>query len=134
MVALIVTVVAAIAFLALLDSVLPSSRATWMVRSARAFRALVRRARGERKPPPDPFVVLRVQSRLGILAEEIRRLESDPDGYAKVRRLEALNAAYDDLLEEGCRLAGITATPPEEDRPARRWREERELAEHGWSW
>jgi hypothetical protein len=70
-------------------------------------------------PDPDPFDTLRLQTRLGHLAGQIR--------------LMALEAAYDDLLDEACRLAGV----PQLDlqpREERRWREEQELASRGWSW
>jgi hypothetical protein len=45
----------------------------------------------------------------------------------------ALEAAYDDLLDEACRLAGVP--DPEVEQPEeKRWQEEQELASRGWSW
>jgi hypothetical protein len=89
-----------------------------------------------RPPPvrePDPFDTLWVQTRLGHLSTKIRRVESTPHVYARAHRLMALEAAYDDLLDEACRLAGVPGpdcTHPEE----KRWQEEQELASRGWSW
>jgi hypothetical protein len=60
--------------------------------------------------------------------------------YARVHHLRATEAAYDALLDEACRLAGIPTQP----QPGRlstialdrdtRFREEVELASRGWSW
>lgn len=106
-------------------------------------------------PPPDPFEVLALQVRLGLLADQLRVLESDPQVYARARRLMAVRAAYDALLAEACRLAGVEL---DEDGGApvaggptglvgmyrnedvavvsedERFREEMELAARGWSW
>lgn len=85
------------------------------------------------EPEPDPFETLRVQTRLGHLSGKIRSVESSPHVYARAHRLMALEAAYDDLLEEACRLAGVPepgAARPED----RRWQEEQELAARGWTW
>jgi hypothetical protein len=100
--------------------------------------ALPRRRR--EPPPPDPFEVLRVQMRLAALADEVRKLERSQDVYAKVHHLRATEAAYDAMLFEACRLAGV----PTEAQPGRlstlvqdrdeRFREEVELASRGWSW
>ncbi|HEY7044958.1 MAG TPA: hypothetical protein VH419_14915 [Nocardioidaceae bacterium] len=133
MVPWIVTIAAALVFVGLLDCVLPKRRTHWTVRLGNNLRGLVSRLRRSRVTDPDPFVVLRIQSRLGVLASEIRAVEADRFAYAKVRRLEALQAAYDDLLNEGCKLAGVDAFETQ-DREAKRWREEQELAERGWSW
>jgi hypothetical protein len=129
----ILTITAALAFWGMLSSVLPRDRAHWMSRLFRGSRRVAARVVHRSRPAPDPFVVLRIQSRLGVLASEIRALEADPFACAKVRRLEALKAAYDDLLDEGCRLAGVAAFQGA-DRESRRWHEEQELAERGWTW
>jgi hypothetical protein len=133
MVELIVTLIAALVFLTLLFNVLPHHRHHWVSRVGRGAKRAASKVHHHEPEPPDPFVALRIQSRLGVLASEIRAVEADPFAYAKMRRLEALRAAYDDLLDEGCRLAGVEAFDGE-DRTARRWREEQELAERGWSW
>ena len=98
------------------------------------------RLRRRPPPPPDPFEVLRVQLRLAALAEEVRALERSADVYARVHHVRATEAAYDAMLDEACRLAGV----PVPHRPGRlstiphdrgeRFREEVELASRGWSW
>ncbi len=131
----VVTIVAALAFWMLSSLVLPRQRWHWQVRLVEAIGRVRDRVLRRPDPPPDPFESLRLQSRLGVLASEIRSLESDPAVYAKRHRLLALRAAYDDLLGEGCRLAGIPGGAHEEsDDAKRRWREEQELASRGWSW
>ena len=97
------------------------------------------RRAARRTPPPDPFTALSVQVRLGLVAAQLRALEEDPHAWARGKRLQATQAAYDALLAEACRLAGVevagpaypgalTASEPE------RFREEMELASRGWSW
>ena len=107
---------------------------SWLARLLRgvANRASGRRSTGE----PDPFVVLRLQTRLGALAEQIRAIEADQYLYAKAHRLAVTKAAYDDLLEEACRLAGVDVSGAAGRRgdEARRSAEELELAARGWSW
>jgi hypothetical protein len=86
-----------------------------------------------RPVPPDPFAVLHVQMRLSELSRQIRVLEDDPYIFAKAHRLRATRAAYDDLLVEACRMAGVSVV----DAPRsteERWREELELSSRGWSW
>lgn len=83
---------------------------------------------------PDPFDTLRLQTRLGYLSSKIRRVESTPHVYARAHRLMALEAAYDDLLDEACRLAGVPGEPEQQRSEAKRWQEEQELAARGWSW
>jgi hypothetical protein len=85
-------------------------------------------------PVPDPFDTLRLQTRLGHLSTKIRSVESTPHIYARAHRLMALEAAYDDLLDEACRLAGCPDPPEQKHSEAKRWQEEQELAARGWSW
>ncbi|MGW6278226.1 hypothetical protein [Kribbella sp. NPDC055071] len=101
----------------------------------RRVRRRVERVRLRRRaiPEPDPFDTLWLQTRLGHLAGEIRRVES-ARMYAKAHRLMALEAAYDDLLDEACRLAGVPAEADLKRSEAKRWQEEQELASRGWSW
>jgi hypothetical protein len=82
----------------------------------------------------DPFDTLRVQTRLGHLAGEIRRIETAPRIYARAHRLQAVEGAYDDLLDEACRLAGVPGEPDLKRGEEKRWLEEQELASRGWSW
>ncbi|TDW98808.1 hypothetical protein EV647_3536 [Kribbella sp. VKM Ac-2566] len=85
-------------------------------------------------PDPDPFDTLWLQTRLGYLAGKIRRIESAPQVYARAHRLMALEAAYDDLLDEACRLAGCPGEAEQKRSEEKRWQEEQELAARGWSW
>ncbi|GAA1150364.1 hypothetical protein GCM10009630_55900 [Kribbella jejuensis] len=93
-------------------------------------------ARLHRQPAaaPDPFDTLRLQTRLGSVSTKIRSVESTPHVYARAHRLMALEAAYDDLLDEACRLAGCPGEPGGERSEAKRWQEEQELAARGWTW
>jgi hypothetical protein len=88
---------------------------------------------------PDPLETLALQVRLSELAAEMRRIEADPDVYARAHHYLAVQGAYDALLREACRLTGL----PVEDVPLRagfragddeRFREELELSSRGWSW
>jgi hypothetical protein len=108
-------------------------------------------------PPADVFDTLWVQSRLGAVADEILRLHSEPEVYARAARLRAARRAYDDLLADACRLAGVGLddvglagpVPPQVAARARllgeslgglpisdaaRTSAELELAARGWSW
>jgi hypothetical protein len=109
----------------------PPSR--WRRRLQRSTARLTGRLRRRQIPEPDPFDTLRLQTRLGHLAGEIRRVES-ARMYAKAHKLMALEAAYDDLLDEACRLAGVSDEADLERGEAKRWLEEQELASRGWSW
>lgn len=108
-------------------------------RCAAWLRGRWRALRPPRVPPPDPFEVLRLQLRLGVLAEQIRALENDPAVWARARRLHAAWGAYDGLLRDACVLAGVEVAdtrpvlmPVRDD--GERFREEIELASRGWSW
>ena len=109
----------------------PPSR--WRRRLQRSGARLTGRLRRPTVPEPDPFDTLRLQTRLGHLAGEIRRVESARI-YAKAHRLMALEAAYDDLLDEACRLAGVCEEADLKRGEEKRWLEEQELASRGWSW
>jgi hypothetical protein len=97
-------------------------------------------SRRARCAAPDPFDVLVVQVQLGRLSAQLRALEADPHAWARGRRILATQAAYDALLAEACRLAGVPVEQewsPEPWGPTRepeRFREEIELASRGWSW
>lgn len=111
-------------------------RTRWEVRRA------ARRARhGTRaSAASDPFEVLAVQLRLAAVAEQLRALEDHPDTWALAHRLESTLAAYDELLGEAQRLAGVTtvAAPPAPGTHRRsepeRLADELALAERGWFW
>jgi hypothetical protein len=119
---------------ALLNAVVPHppsrvSRWLWS-----PVKKLVRRRRRPIVPEPDPFDTLRLQTRLGHLAGKIRLVEATPHVYAKAHKLMALEAAYDDLLDEACRLAGVPGDVGLARGEEKRWQEEQELTSRGWSW
>jgi hypothetical protein len=120
---------------ALLSLVLPQPPPSrWRRRLQPPAESLARRLRRRAVPEPDPFDTLRLQTRLGDLAGKIRRVEAAPHVYAKAHRLMALEGAYDDLLDEACRLAGVPGHDDLERSEEKRWLEEQELASRGWSW
>ncbi|HYQ77140.1 hypothetical protein [Cellulomonas sp.] len=94
----------------------------------------VRHGRHGAPPPPDPFDALHVQVRLGIVADHLRRLEEDTHAWARAERIIASQLAYDALLAEACRLAGVEVLPRAKGDPWERMREEVELASRGWTW
>jgi hypothetical protein len=112
----------------------PGPPPRWRVRLAEVLERAARSLRGRRKPEPDPFDALRLQMRLGLLAAQLQALEADRHVYAKAHRITATRAAYDDLLGEACRLAGVRVDPAAPRGEAERLREEVELAARGWSW
>lgn len=95
------------------------------------------RRRGHGPIEPDPFAMLTVQEQLSRLAAHIRALDADPKVWARGRRMIAAQTAYDAVLAEACRMAGVDLDagpmPLPLDEPER-FREEIELAERGWSW
>lgn len=109
------------------------SRPRWRPALARLLERLAGRLR-RAEARPDPFEALRLQVRLGVLAGELRALEGDVQVYAKWHRLRATRAAYDDLLEEACRLAGVPVDPQASRSERERLRVEVELTSRGWSW
>lgn len=117
----------------LLSLVLPHPPSRWHRRVTAPVRRLVRRFRRPAVPQADPFETLRLQLRLGHLAGEIRRVETTPRIYARAHRLMAVEAAYDDLLDEACRLTGVQTAPMARGEERRRF-EEQELISRGWSW
>ncbi|MFI2567034.1 hypothetical protein ACH473_01090 [Cellulosimicrobium funkei] len=116
-----------------------AAAAWWVLR--RAGRPPSHRPGGRRRAAaaPDPLTTLALQVRLTALAAELRRIEADPDVYARAHHYLAVQGAYDALLREACRLTGL----PVADAPLRagfrtgddeRFREELELSARGWSW
>ncbi|QAY64869.1 hypothetical protein ET495_11525 [Xylanimonas allomyrinae] len=96
-----------------------------------------RRAERRRKAAGDPIDTLTLQLRLGEIAREIQALAGSR-GFAVAHHTRAAQAAYDALLAEACRRAGLPVEAPHlvTDRTpeAERLREELELASRGWSW
>lgn len=90
----------------------------WPTLTFRAVRRGVHRVRVRVQnwlsPPPsnpDPFTVLQVQHRLGLIATELRVLEAkdaDLTYYARAHRIHTRRSAYDQLLAEACELAGVS--------------------------
>ena len=103
-------------------------------RVAGALDRVAARVRHGAPPPPDPFDALHVQVRLGIVADHLRRLEEDAHAWARAERIIASQLAYDALLAEACRLAGVEVLPRAKGDPWERMREEVELASRGWTW
>ena len=101
--------------------------------------AVARRALRRRASAADPLLTLTVQVRLGELARELRAIEDDPQVYARAHHARAAQGAYDALLREACRLAGLSVVDlpmraDERAESAERLREELELSARGWSW
>jgi hypothetical protein len=101
--------------------------------------AVVRQARRRRAAAADPIVTLTVQVRLGELARELRAIDDDPQVFARAHHARAAQGAYDALLREACRLAGLNVVDlplraGERAESAERLREELELSSRGWSW
>jgi hypothetical protein len=120
--------------IALLNHVLPHPPSPLRRRLQPLVDRMAARLRRSTRAEPDPFDTLRLQTRLGELAGEIHRVQATPRVYAKAHRLMALEAAYDDLLDEACRLAGVPGEADLHRGEQRRWLEEQELATRGWSW
>lgn len=97
-------------------------------------RALRRRWPGGRAAPAvaDPFETLTVQLRLTRVSGEIRRLERDQGRWARAHHLVAATRAYDDLLLDAARLAGLPV--PDAPPAIRRVMIESALRHDGWSW
>lgn len=116
----------------------PKLRALLTRASTRLAGALDRLAahlrNGRHVPAPDPFDALHVQMRLGIVADHLQRLEADRHAWARAERIIASQLAYDALLAEACRLAGVEVLPRAKGDPWERMREEVELAARGWTW
>lgn len=85
----------------------------------------------------DPLDALVLQIRLGEMLSEVRRLRTSTE-FASAHRTLAAKNAYDQLLIDACRKAGIEL--PAEMRGKRelsdveRLHHELELTAHGWSW
>jgi hypothetical protein len=119
-------------FLLLLDALIFGKPPGWLSAAAERVRG---RLHPQPAAPVDPFDTLRVQERLGALAAEIQHLE-DGDGrfYARAHRIRVAQDAYDAVLGEACRLAGVGPVEIENRDPDERARGELELASRGWFW
>jgi hypothetical protein len=80
----------------------------------------------------DPFSALEVQLALTRVEHLIDELQRDNRRFARAHHLYSAIAAYDRLLDEACRLAGVPA--PEGVGDSRRLLAEVELRARGWTW
>ena len=86
-----------------------------------------------RRGAVDPFCALEVQLALTRVDAEIVALTTrDDDRFARGHHLTACRLAFDQLLDEACRLADVTDLPP--PGPVRRMVAEAELRVRGWNW
>lgn len=106
----------------------------WRIKLARRLDRFASRLRREPEAETDPFAALRVQERLGAVADHVRSLEIDVHTFARAERIIASQLAYDQLLAEACQLAGVEVEQHPAGDPAERFREEVELASRGWTW
>ncbi|HVN13927.1 MAG TPA: hypothetical protein VMT69_17685 [Kineosporiaceae bacterium] len=80
----------------------------------------------------DPFSALEVQLALGRVERLIDDLQRDHRRFARAHHLYSAIAAYDRLLDEACRLAGVPVQEGAGD--SRRLLAEVELRARGWTW
>ena len=80
----------------------------------------------------DPFSALEVQLALSRVERLIEDLQRDNRRFARAHHLYSAIAAYDRLLDEACRLAGVPTQEGAGD--TRRLLAEVELRARGWSW
>ena len=112
----------------------PDEPPRWRTWSATRLERLAARLRRPKPPEFDPFLALRVQERLGVVADHVRSLELDLHTFARAERIIASQLAYDQLLAEACHLAGVEVQVVAKGDPSERFREEVELASRGWAW
>ncbi len=86
-----------------------------------------------RRPVVDPFETLEVQMSLSRLDREIETLRRSGDRFAAAHHLRAAVIAYDDLLAQACRLAGVVGPVPVRS-ALHRLAAEAELHARGWDW
>lgn len=127
------------AVLSLIPGGTSSRRRSVLARSRNRLAGLLDRVaahvrHGRHVPLPDPFDALHVQMRLGIVADHLQQLEADRRAWARAERIIASQLAYDALLADACRLAGVEVLPRAKGDPWERMREEVELASRGWTW
>ncbi|MCL2594444.1 MAG: hypothetical protein FWD83_02825 [Promicromonosporaceae bacterium] len=102
------------------------------------FATRTRRRRPWQTPHGDPFVTLELQMRLGKVSERLRVLTGADGGFASAHHHRATQAAYDSLLAEACRLAGVESSAPylsaRSVTTGDRLLRELELSSRGWTW
>ncbi|UZN03505.1 hypothetical protein [Cellulomonas sp. S1-8] len=112
----------------------PDEPPRWRVALAERLDVVADHLRRRHAEPYDPFLTLRVQERLGAVATHVQRLEGDDRTFARAERIIASQLAYDQLLAEACRMAGVEVLPAAKGDPQERFREEVALTERGWTW
>jgi hypothetical protein len=86
------------------------------------------------RPDCNPFGTLEVQLSLARLERELLYLDGCNDRkFGRAHHYYAALAAYDQLLEEACLLAGVESQPRPGD-PAWRMVADVELRVRGWNW
>ncbi len=77
--------------------------------------------------------MLSAQLALARLEGQLRALDQDDNLFAKAHHLYATLQAYEQVLLEACRLAGVRL-PRIRDAEVRRMLAEVELRSRGWTW
>ena len=132
---ILVLILPAVAFwLAFLWIPSPNEPPRWRTALAARLEHVAEGLRHRHPPVADPFQALRVQERLGAVADHVRALEVDAHTFARAERIIASQLAYDQLLAEACKMAGVEVLVRPLGDAQERFREEVELASRGWSW
>jgi aminoglycoside phosphotransferase len=132
---ILVLILPAVAFwLAFLWIPSPNEPPRWRTALAARLEHVADALRHRQPVATDPFQALRVQERLGAVADHVRALEVDPHTFARAERIIASQLAYDQLLAEACKMAGVEVLACALGDAQERFREEVELASRGWSW
>lgn len=97
-----------------------------------ALRTLTRWVARAQRSTVDPFSALEVQLALARVERLIADLQRDDRRFARAHHLYSALAAYDRLLDEACRLAGVPDSDAVGD--TRRLLSEVELRARGWTW
>jgi len=118
-------------FFLILDALIFRKPPQWLSAAAERVRL---RLRPPQVVPYDPFDALKVQQRLACLTTELQWLETDHRVFARAHRIRVAQAAYDAVLGEACRLAGVPIGEVTVHGPRERARDELELASRGWFW
>ena len=94
------------------------------------------RRRAEEAEAREVFRVLDMQMRLTTLTAILRRIDSDPDMFARQHHWRTTLWAYDSMLADACALAGlpVLSVPAGPKADAERARRELELCGRGWTW
>lgn len=105
-------------------------------RRRRGLFASRRRQREEETAAREVLAVLDLQLRLGRLTTLLRKIDVDPDLFARQHHWRTTLWAYDSILADACVLAGVEVIEAEPGPKAdeERTRRELELCACGWNW